>query len=88
MRGERHYDTYCSACHGVEGASRVSFPDLRFSPTLGTQRQFDAVVLEGVRSVRGMVSFKQALTPDDSAALRAYVTSRANQLRVQRGSGN
>jgi alcohol dehydrogenase (cytochrome c)/quinohemoprotein ethanol dehydrogenase len=82
-QGELHYETYCGACHGIDGQSRGTFPDLRYSPALNSQELFDAVVLQGVRSQNGMVSFAEALTPDDSAALRAYMTARANEFKAQ-----
>jgi quinohemoprotein ethanol dehydrogenase len=80
--GERTYDTYCVACHGVDGQSRVFFPDLRYTPALTSQELFDAIVLDGVRSAKGMVSFAQALTREDTVALRAYLTGQANELKA------
>jgi PQQ-dependent dehydrogenase (methanol/ethanol family) len=79
--GEAHYETYCGACHGIDGQSRGSFPDLRYSPALNAQQLFDSIVLNGTLSDRGMVSFDQALDPPDTLALRAYMTERANQLK-------
>jgi quinohemoprotein ethanol dehydrogenase len=84
--GETEYDTYCVACHGVDGQARVFFPDLRYSPTLATQELFDAIVLEGVRSDKGMVSFARALTPEDTVALRAYLTAQANEFKAARAN--
>src|SRR5690606_38169076 len=80
--GEAHYETYCGACHGIDGQSRGSFPDLRYSPALNSQELFDAIVLQGVRSAQGMVSFEQALNAEDTVALRAYMTVRANELKA------
>ena len=84
--GETEYDTYCVACHGVDGQARVFFPDLRYSPALATQELFDAIVLEGVRSDKGMVSFARALTPEDTVALRAYLTAQANEFKAARAN--
>ena len=78
--GLEHYDNYCGACHGTEGQSRTFFPDLRYSPALVSQEVFDSIVLGGIRSERGMVSFAQALDSDDTIALRAYIVTRANEL--------
>jgi PQQ-dependent dehydrogenase, methanol/ethanol family len=80
--GEDRYETYCGACHGIDGQSRGSFPDLRYSPALNSQELFDQIVLQGVRSDKGMVSFAQALQPEDTFALRAYMTVRANELKA------
>jgi mono/diheme cytochrome c family protein len=81
--GEQHYETYCGACHGIDGQSRGSFPDLRYSPALNAQELFDAIVLQGIREQNGMVSFDEALDPADTLALRAYMTTRANELKEQ-----
>jgi hypothetical protein len=34
-----------------------------------------------VRSEKGMASFANALKPEDTVALRAYLTQRANELK-------
>jgi hypothetical protein len=47
---------------------------------------FDAIVLDGVRSDKGMVSFAQALTREDTIALRAYLTAQANELKATRAN--
>jgi PQQ-dependent dehydrogenase (methanol/ethanol family) len=86
--GEMHYETYCGACHGIDGQSRGSFPDLRYSPALNAQELFDAIVLQGVRNEQGMVSFDEALDPEDTVALRAYMTQRANDLKDAQPAGN
>lgn len=83
--GEQHYETYCGSCHGIDGQSRGSFPDLRYSPALNAQALFDAIVLDGVRSGQGMVSFAEALNSEDTQALRAYMTVRTNELKAQQG---
>jgi quinohemoprotein ethanol dehydrogenase len=80
--GEARYDTYCGACHGTDGQARAYFPDLRQSASLTSQAAFDAIVLRGIRASQGMVSFANALSADDSTAIRAYVTTRANALRA------
>src|SRR5690606_38600415 len=81
--GEDHYETYCGACHGIDGQSRGTFPDLRYSAALNSQELFDAIVLQGTLSARGMVSFAEALDAEDSVALRAYMTVRANELKAR-----
>lgn len=86
--GEMHYETYCGACHGIDGQSRGSFPDLRYSPALNAQELFDAIVLQGVRNEQGMVSFDEVLDPADTVALRAYMTQRSNELKEAQAAGN
>ncbi|MDT8400004.1 MAG: PQQ-dependent dehydrogenase, methanol/ethanol family [Pseudomonadales bacterium] len=77
-RGEEVYETYCGACHGIDGQSRGNFPDLRYSPALNSAELFSAIVIDGVRSSNGMVSFAQAIDGDDAEAVRAYMTGRAH----------
>jgi len=84
--GEDHYETYCGACHGIDGQSRGTFPDLRYSAALNSQELFDAIVLGGSLSSRGMVSFDEALDAPDAVALRAYMTVRANELVQQQAA--
>ena len=81
--GEQLYGRFCSTCHGADGLSRGMFPDLRYSPALATQAAFAQVVIDGVRSQNGMVSFARAMTPEDVEAVRAYVVGRAQEAREQ-----
>ena len=75
--GEEVYGRFCSTCHGSDGLSRGMFPDLRYSPAINTDASFRQVVIDGVRSQNGMVSFAKALSSDDVEAVRAYVVDRA-----------
>ena len=80
-RGEQLYSQYCAACHGQEGQVRGAlFPNLTRTPLLYSQDGFDVVVLQGARTEKGMVSFANVLQPEDSAAIRAYLIQRANEL--------
>ena len=80
--GRARYSRYCAACHGENGQTRGAyFPDLTRTPLLYTQQGFDQVVLRGVLSQRGMVSFASALTPADTAAIRAFIIARANAMK-------
>ncbi len=80
--GGVQYSRYCAACHGENGQTRgATFPDLTRTPLLYSQEGFDQVVLQGVRSERGMVSFAKVLTPTDTLALRAFIIARANELK-------
>lgn len=88
--GRERYSQYCSACHGENGQTRGSiFPDLTRTPMLHSQEAFDEVVLKGALSERGMASFAAALHGDDTAAIRAFIIERANELqRMQPAGGN
>jgi quinohemoprotein ethanol dehydrogenase len=80
--GEERYAKYCAACHGDNGQTRGSnFPDLTRTPLLHTQEGFDNVVLKGVLAEKGMASFAEALKPEDTAALRAFIVHRANDAK-------
>jgi alcohol dehydrogenase (cytochrome c)/quinohemoprotein ethanol dehydrogenase len=80
--GRERYSRFCAACHGENGQTRGgNFPDLTRTPLLYTQEGFDQVVLQGVLAERGMVSFASALKPEDTQAIRAFITARANELK-------
>ncbi|HUE12440.1 MAG TPA: hypothetical protein VMQ54_15930, partial [Steroidobacteraceae bacterium] len=54
-------------------------PDLRYSGIIKDPKAMDMVVRQGIRTDRGMVAFKDAITPQDLDEIRAYVIHRANQ---------
>ena len=72
-------------CHGLNAVSGLLVPDLRGSPYLHDQESWDTVVLEGIRASKGMPSAATVITPDESAAIRAYVIRQAwRGLEVQK----
>jgi mono/diheme cytochrome c family protein len=80
--GGEVYTQYCSVCHGANGLqARTSFPNLTITPLLWTQPAFDQVVLGGGRADKGMGSFAKELKPEDTAAIREYLVSRANAIK-------
>jgi quinohemoprotein ethanol dehydrogenase len=82
QQGEQLYARNCAACHGDRGQTRgANFPDLTRTPLLWTQPGFDAVVLQGVLSDKGMASFAEALQPADTALIRDFIIDQANQLK-------
>jgi alcohol dehydrogenase (cytochrome c)/quinohemoprotein ethanol dehydrogenase len=82
--GKDVYNRFCSVCHGSDGVqTRGTFPNLMVTPLLHTQEGFDQVVLQGTRVEKGMANFSKDLTAADSAAVRAYLISRANVLKAQ-----
>ena len=81
--GGEVYTKYCSTCHGQNGQARAGlFPNLMRTPLLHTQEGFDQVVLGGVRTDKGMVSFSNVLQPADAAAIRAYVIDLATKAKA------
>lgn len=81
--GKQVYSRYCIACHGIDAVSGGVLPDLRRSPVVFDQALFNAVVREGARAARGMVSFASELTPEETEAVRAYVIERARESYVE-----
>ena len=81
-RGSELYSEHCSVCHGNNGVQqRSSFPNLTLSPLLHVQAGFDQVVLQGGRVERGMASYSDRLSADDSVAIREYIIARANEIK-------
>ncbi len=80
-KGADAYNRFCGTCHGTDGQSRGMFPDLRYSAALGSSEVFHSIVLDGALSANGMVSFKKALTPEQADTIRAYMVSRAIDLK-------
>ncbi len=80
--GTEVYNANCAVCHGQNGVQqRSSFPNLTLSALLYSQEGFDQVVLGGARVQRGMASFADKLTAEDSAAVREYIIARANDVK-------
>ena len=75
-RGNFVFGQHCAICHGVGAVSGGSTPDLRWMST-ATHAEFDAIVLGGSRTDRGMVSFSDVVTAEDAAAVHAYLIKRA-----------
>ncbi len=76
QRGKLLYHQYCGTCHGNSAISGGVLPDLRYTKL---HPVWDQVVLQGSLSARGMVSYSQVLSKEDSAAIQAYVIDRANK---------
>jgi quinohemoprotein ethanol dehydrogenase len=87
-RGMEVYNANCSTCHGNGGAARgANFPNLLVSPMLHSQEGFDSIVLGGARAQRGMASFADRLTAEDTQAVLGYLVSRATeQLAAQQAA--
>jgi mono/diheme cytochrome c family protein len=79
--GQEVYGRFCSTCHGSDGLSRGTFPDLRYSGALGSADAFKAIVIDGALSRNGMVSFAKGISAADAEAVRAYVVSKAIEAR-------
>ena len=75
QRGKRLYHQYCVGCHGDSAIGGGVLPDLRYTQL---HDAWDAIVLEGTLSSRGMVAFAPVLSKADSGAIQSYVISRAH----------
>jgi quinohemoprotein ethanol dehydrogenase len=76
-RGEFVYGQHCLICHGAGAISGGSIPDLR-RMSAATHAEFEAIVVGGSRADRGMVSFKDVVSLEDSDAVHAYLVKRAH----------
>ncbi len=76
--GGEVYGQHCTVCHGIGGQQRgANFPNLLVSPMLHSQEAFDQVVIDGVRTDKGMVSFADRMTAQDSEAVRWFLVAQA-----------
>jgi mono/diheme cytochrome c family protein len=81
--GEQLYARNCLMCHGDRGRqARGLFPDLTRTPLLYTQDGFNAVVLSGQLSARGMASFSDVLDTGDTFRIRNFLIDAANKLKA------
>ena len=78
--GKERYMRYCQWCHGDSAVSGGLIKDLRASAALHHAESWDAIVLDGVLSDAGMVSFKEFLSVEDADAVREYVIHEANKV--------
>jgi quinohemoprotein ethanol dehydrogenase len=85
--GREVYGRFCATCHGSEGFSRGMFPDLRYAGAIDSAEAFKTIVIDGVLTENGMVSFAKALQPSDVEAIRAYLVSAAIQLQKTPATG-
>ncbi len=77
--GKALYHTYCSTCHGDSATGSGVLPDLRYSDLIKDPEAFDLTVRQGARAGKGMVAFKDEISPPDLEKIRAYVIHRANE---------
>lgn len=78
--GASKYDEICRTCHGFDVISGGMMPDLRYM-SAATHQEFDAIVLGGSRADKGMASFADVLTPEETDAIYAYIVREAAKLQ-------
>jgi mono/diheme cytochrome c family protein len=76
--GRIHYLRNCLGCHGASVVSVGVLPDLRYAPILASEDSWRAVVIDGILTDKGMLSFAENLSPAEAEALRSYIVSRAH----------
>jgi quinohemoprotein ethanol dehydrogenase len=79
--GEAIYGKRCGLCHGFDAVSSNIVPDLRRSAFLTSPQGWQAVVIGGALAERGMISWKEFITPAQAEAVRAFVGERARSLK-------
>jgi mono/diheme cytochrome c family protein len=77
-RGKFLYHRHCVTCHGDAAVSAGLLPDLRASPAINGEL-WNSIVIDGVLTDRGMVSFASELDGADVLAIRAYIIARAHE---------
>jgi quinohemoprotein ethanol dehydrogenase len=76
--GNSAYHRVCAGCHGMRVVGGGVIPDLRYMSE-ATHADFDAIVIEGTRADRGMVSFADRISAGEAEAIHAFVIARANE---------
>ncbi len=81
--GDDIYHAQCASCHGGIGIPNevaIVAPDLRLM-TLSSHQAMTDIVLGGSRADRGMPEFRDAVTPDQLQAIRAFIIEQARRLK-------
>jgi len=81
--GETLYGKRCGLCHGFDTVSSNIVPDLRRSSFLTSPQGWQQVVIGGALAARGMISWKEYVTPAQAEAIRAFVGERSRALKLQ-----
>ncbi len=80
--GQLYNDVGCALCHGLD--AEVGYgnaaPDLRYL-TPEKHERWNDIVLSGERKKMGMLSFKDSLNEEDSAAIHSFVIHQAHLAR-------
>ena len=74
--GGKLFHIHCARCHGLAAAGSGVIPDLRTS-SADVHSNWRAIVLDGILEGRGMASFADVLTAEESQQVHAYVIKQA-----------
>ncbi len=83
--GQQLYATHCGRCHGPAVQSGGLVPDLRYM-SAETHRIFDAIVIGGIYADRGMVSFAEDLSIEQSHLVHQYIISEMHAHKAMEAS--
>jgi PQQ-dependent dehydrogenase (methanol/ethanol family) len=87
--GFETYQDVCMGCHGLNAVSGLLVPDLRGSGYLWSEEAWESVVRGGLLKDRGMASFADNISAEQSQAIRAYVIQQAHRAQaVQQAAAN
>jgi quinohemoprotein ethanol dehydrogenase len=76
--GEVKYHAHCFICHGAGAIGGGVISDLRYMNE-DTHSKFNAIVLGGLYTDKGMVSFAESFTQEEAEAVHAYLIQRAKE---------
>ncbi len=79
LRGQDLFHQYCAVCHGPGVGTSGPIANLMYA-TEETHQLWDAIVVGGAYTEKGMPSFSHALDMEASQAIRAYVVERAKAV--------
>ena len=82
------YAANCAGCHGTGTLSSGVLPDLKRSIAVTESELWEAIVMDGIYHERGMVSFADAITTDESKMIRGYVGSEALRIAQEINENN
>jgi len=78
----------CANCHGAMPRNSNIIPDLRRSGVLSSKETWKMVLIDGILTDRGMISFKaRGLDEAKAESIRAYVASEARKLQAEQAKG-
>lgn len=80
--GKAKFAANCASCHGMGTLSAGIVPDLKRSAALSDADLWQEIVIGGLLQQRGMVSFKQRLSPEEAESIRAYVSREAARRKA------
>ena len=81
--GEALYRKHCFFCHSISPMTEGVVPNLTWAEA-EVHKAWDAIVLGGLRSQQGMISFAETLNVDQSRAIQAFIIDEAHQAKGRR----